>query len=259
MSQDKLLMNDAKTELLLIDTRQQLAKITTDGITVGHSVIAPQSPIRNPGVWLDSDLSIGDHITKTSSAAFYYLYNIRRIRKYLSKECTKTLIHAFISSRLDYCNSLLYGLPAYQIQKLQRVQNSAARLVFHESKFCHITPLLRALHWLPVAYRIVFKILLLTFKAIHKLAPTYISELVSLKDTGSTILDQMTENLLTFHHASLFPRLVIDLFIWLPLNYGTIFPFLLEIYLQLMLSRRLLKLIYFRRRFPAYLLFLFFL
>ena len=184
MSQDKLLMNDAKTELLLIGTRQQLAKITIGGITVGHSVIAPQSPIRNPGVWLDSDLSIGDHITKTSSAAFYYLYNIRRIRKYLSKECTETLIHAFISSRLDYCNSLLYGLPAYQIQKLQRVQNSAARLVFHESKFCHITPLLRALHWLPVAYRIVFKILLLTFKAIHKLAPTYISELVSPKDTG---------------------------------------------------------------------------
>ena len=72
----------------------------------------------------------------------------------------------------------------HQIQKLQRVQNSAAHLVFEESKFCYITPLLRALHWLPVAYRIVFKILLLTFKAIHKLAPTYISELVSLKDTG---------------------------------------------------------------------------
>ena len=170
--------------LLLIGTRHQLAKITIDGITVGHSVIAPQSPVRNLGVWLDSNLSMGDHITKTSSAAFYYLYNIRRIRKYLSKECTETLIHAFISSRLDYCNSLLYGLPAYQIQKLQRLQNSAARLVFHESKFCHITPLLRALHWLPVAYRIIFKILLLTFKAIHKLAPTYISELVSPKDTG---------------------------------------------------------------------------
>ena len=184
MSQDKLLMNDAKTELLLIGTRQQLAKNSIDGITVGHSVIVPKSLVRNLGVWLDSNLSMGDHMTKTSSAAFYYLYNIRRIRKYLSKECTTTLIHAFISSRLDYCNSLLYGLPAYQIQKLRRVQNSAARLVFDESKFCHITPFLRVLHWLPVKYRIVLKILLLTFKAIHKLAPTYISELVSLKDTG---------------------------------------------------------------------------
>ena len=184
MSQDKLLMNDAKTELLLISTRQQLAKITIDGITVGHSVINPQFPVRNLAVWLDSNLSMGDHITKTSSAAFYYLYNIRRIRKYLTKEGTETLIHAFISSHLDYCNSLLQGLPSYQIQKLQRVQNSAARLVFEESKFCHITPLSRALHWLPIAYRIVFKISLLTFNVIHKLPPTYISEPVSLKDTG---------------------------------------------------------------------------
>ena len=67
--------------------------------------------------------------------------------------------------------------------------------MFEESKFCHITPLLRALHWLSVPYRIVFKILLLTFRAIHKLAMTDISELVSLKDTGGTILDQMTANL----------------------------------------------------------------
>ena len=165
----------------------------------------------------------------------------------------------FLAALTINCNSLLQGLPAYQIQNPARFQNSAARLVFEESKFCHITPLLRALHQLSVPYRIVFKILLSTFKAIHKLAPTYISELVSLKDTGNTILDQMTANFLTFHHAGLFPRLMIDLFIWLPQNYGTNFLFLLEIYLQLMLSRRLLKLIYFRRRFPAYLLFLFFL
>ena len=106
-------------------------------------------------------------------------------------------------------------------------------------EFCHITPFLRVLHWLPVQYRVVFKILLLTFKPIHKLAPTYISDLVSLKDTGGR------------YHLSLFPRLVIDLFVWLPLNYGMTFPFLLEIYPQLTLSRRLLKLTYFRRRFLA--------
>ena len=113
-------------------------------------------PFRNLGVWLDSNLSMADHLTKTSSAAFYYLYNIRWISKYFSKECTETLIHTFISSPLNYCNSLLYGLPSYQIQKLQRVQNSAARLVFQESKFCLIQPFLRALNWLPVANRIVF-------------------------------------------------------------------------------------------------------
>ena len=91
MYQDKLLMNDAKTELLLIGTRE--AEVTIDAITIGHSVIAPQAPVRNLGVWLDSNLSMGDHITKTSSAAFFYLYNIRRIRKYLSKECTDTCLY----------------------------------------------------------------------------------------------------------------------------------------------------------------------
>ena len=183
------------------------------------------------------------------------------------------VVVAFISSHLDYCNSLLYGLPAYQIQKLQRVQNSAAHLVFKESKFSHITPLLRAytgyihtyIHTLfvpsglPVGYWIVFKIWLLTFKAIHKLTPTYISELVSLKDTegryylgsndGKLFNIPSCKSLSTLDDRSFYmaaPKLRNDL------------PFLLEIYFQLMLSRRLLKLIYFRRHFPANLLFLFF-
>ena len=90
-------------------------------------------------------------------------------------------MHAFISSRLDYCNSLFYNIPAYQLEKLQRIQNAAARLILKESKFCHITPLLMTLHWLPVKYRIHFKILLLTFKAINVLAPSHICDLVTLK------------------------------------------------------------------------------
>ena len=78
--------------------------------------------------------------------ALYFLYDLRRIRKYLSKDNTKTLVHAFISSRIDYCNSLLCGLPEYQLNKLQRVQNMRARLICNESKYCHITPLLVDLH-----------------------------------------------------------------------------------------------------------------
>ena len=181
MVEDKLLLNDDKTEFLLIGTKQQLAKVSINHITIGNTEIAPRSPVKNLGVWLDSNLSLNEHITKTCSAAFYWLYNIRRIRKYISKESTETLIHAFISSRIDYCNSLLFGLPEYQLHKLQRIQNAAARLIFQESKFCHITPLLQSLHWLPVKYRIDFKILLMTFKAIHRLAPPYISELISIK------------------------------------------------------------------------------
>ena len=100
------------------------------------------------------------------SCGFYYLHNLRRIRKYLSQDCLVTLIHAFVLSLLDYCNSLMYGLPQCQISKLQRVQNAANRIALDLCKFCHITPALRQLHWLPVVKRIQFKILLLTFKAI---------------------------------------------------------------------------------------------
>ena len=79
---------------------------------------------------------------------------------------------------------LLYGVPNCHLHKLQRVQNAAARLIFEESKYCHVTPLLKSLHWLPVKYRIIFKVLLITFKAIHGLAPVYISELISIRDVS---------------------------------------------------------------------------
>ena len=178
LSRDKLFMNDKKTEFLVIGTRQQLKKVSIDCVTIGaEKILVAEKPVKNLGVWLDSKLSMDAHITKTCSAAFYYLYNIRRIRRYLSKESTESLIHAFTSSRLDYCNSLFYNIPAYQLEKLWRIQSAAARLIIKESKFCHITPLVMTLHWLPVKYRIHFKILLLTFKAIYFLAPSYICDL----------------------------------------------------------------------------------
>ena len=181
LTEDKLFMNDDKTEFIVIGTKQQLSKIDIGSIKIGDVDIVPDSPIRNLGAWFESTLSMDRHTTKTSSTAFYYLYNIKRIRKFLSRADTETLIHAFISCRLDYCNSLLYGLPAYQLAKLQRVQNAAARLIFEETKFCHITPLLSTLHWLPIKYRIEFKVLLFTYKTIHGQAPIYLQELLTMK------------------------------------------------------------------------------
>ncbi len=117
------------------------------------------------------------HIDTKCKAAFRQLYSIRRIRKFLTREATETLIHAFIFSHLDYCNGLLYDLPDYQIAKLQRIQNMAARLVFKLPKFSHVTHLMVELHWLPVSYRIKFKLLLFVFKAVHGSAPQYICDM----------------------------------------------------------------------------------
>ena len=100
------------------------------------------------------------------------------IRKYLTRESTELIVHAFVTSRLDHCNSLLCGLPQSSIQKLQRVQNTAARIVTRTKKYDHITPVLQSLHWLPVSHRIMFKVLLTTYKALHGLVPEYLSELI---------------------------------------------------------------------------------
>ena len=179
MTNDKLLLNDDKTEFLMIGTKQQLAKGNIDHIIIGDSVIRPKGVVKNLGTWLDSTLSMNSHVNNTCSNAFYYLY---RNRKYLSRRSTETLIHAFVSSCVDYCNNLLYGLPTYQLNKLHRVQNAAARLIFQESKYCHVRPLLYNLHWLPVKFRFNFKILLLTYKAINSLVPFYLQELINLKE-----------------------------------------------------------------------------
>ena len=140
LSRDKLFMNDKKTKFHVIGTQQQLKKVSIDCLTIGaEKILVAEKPVKNLSVWLNSKLSMDPHTTKTCSAAFYYLYNIRLIRRYLSKESTESLIHAFISSRLDYCNSLFYNTLAYQLEKLKRIQNASTRLILKESKFCHIS------------------------------------------------------------------------------------------------------------------------
>ena len=114
----------------------------------------------------------------TCKTAFYHLRNIAKIRNYLSQDNAETLVHAFISSKLDFCNALLYGLPQSVIDRLQYVQNCAARLVTRTRSSEHITPVLRRLHWLPVRQRITYKVLLLTYKALNGMAPKYIADLL---------------------------------------------------------------------------------
>ena len=196
MLQDRLRLNDDKTEFIIIGTRQQLAKVNIDSLRVGESSTAPTSKVKNLGCWFDGELKMDTQINSICKTAFFHLYNIRRIRKFLSFECTKILVNAFVASRLDFCNSPLYGLPKNQLHKLQRVQNAAARLTCNVGRFEHITPSLYMLHWLPVNYRIQFKILLFVYKALNGIAPPYISELVELKPASRYNLRNSDDTLL---------------------------------------------------------------
>ena len=139
----------------------------------------PPSTARNISVLYDTVMSMEHHVTAVCKAGFFYLQNISRIRKYISRHTAEILLHAFITSRLDFCNSLLYGLPKKTIKRLQYVQNAAARMVALTPKHEHISPVLQELHWLPVEQRIIFKILLMTFKCLNGIAPLYLSDLVT--------------------------------------------------------------------------------
>ena len=119
---DKLKINDGKTEFVVIGTRQQLFKVHVDSLTVGDAQVSPVQSVKNLGTYIDSNMSRQVNINNTCKAAYYDITNVRRIRKYLSNQATQTLVHALIIGRIDYCNSILYGLPAKQIAKLQRLQ-----------------------------------------------------------------------------------------------------------------------------------------
>ena len=122
--------------------------------------------------------------------------HIKQTRKYLTNDSTKILIHAFVTSHIDYCNSLLYGVPNYQLDRLQRVLNAAARVVCLVPKFDHITPTLMSLQWLPVKYRVIFKILLLVYKALHGLASKYFCYMWTRKQSNNYCLRSDERSLL---------------------------------------------------------------
>ncbi len=170
--------NDDKMEVMLLGSSHQLKKVTLSDIPIGAVSVTPSTAVRNLGVLQDASLTMSSHISKICSSAHLHLRNIARIRPYLSPHTTEQLVHAFISSKLDMGNALLYGLPATQIDRLQLIQNHAARLVTGTKKTAHITPILEQLHWLPVRLRIQYKILMQVFKALHDQGPIYIRDLL---------------------------------------------------------------------------------
>ena len=122
-----------------------------------------------------------NQVNAICKSAWYQLRNIGNIRKYIDSKATEVLIHAFVTSRLDINNCLLYGLPDNLLHKLQVIQNTAARLIVRLPKHSHITQTLIDLHWLPIPQRIMYKMILIVFKALNGLAPNYISNMLQYK------------------------------------------------------------------------------
>ena len=160
MDLNELKLNHDKTEVMLIHSKYRPSP-SFQSLCVGDESVAASQSARSLGVIFDEHMSFHAHVSSICRSSFYHLRNLSRIRKYFTKESAEVAVHAFVTSKLDYCNALLYGLPKYQLQRLQYVQNTAARVVLQVSKFQHITPVLCELQWLPIQYRIIFKILLL--------------------------------------------------------------------------------------------------
>ena len=179
MYDNHLKLNDSKTEFLVIGNKQLTRKLKgVSSIKVGNTLVNAVDEAKNIGVTIDSQLEMAKHVNAVCRTAYMHMYNIGKIRSFLTEEAAANLVNALVTSRLDYANSILFDLPDILLHKLEMVQKNAARLVLRRKKHDHVTPLLKKLHWLPVRFRIEFKINLLTFKCLHGHAPKYLTDLL---------------------------------------------------------------------------------
>ena len=196
MLKHQLKINDDKTVVLTIGSRQQLSKLPEISVRVGNSIIKPSNQATNLGVIFDSNMSLSQQISNVRKKSFYQLTKIKQLKKYLDSKTTELLTHAFVSSNIDYCNSLYYNLPKKQIKRLQSIQNSAARVITNTRKYDRISPVLKDLHWLPIQQRIVFKIALMTFKCRHNLSPEYLQSSINERQQTRTLRSNSRQPLL---------------------------------------------------------------
>ena len=209
MLENKLKLNDDKSELVVIAPARHAHKVSIDRIKIGDCYVHSSKSAKNLGATFDDTMCMHQHVTTLVRSCNAQLRSIGQARKYLTKDATEKVLHAFLTSRLDCGNSLLYGLPDFLIQKLQRVQNTAARILTRTRKSEHISPILRSLHWLPVSKRIDYKIMILTYKCLHNLAPSYLQDLIhpyqpsrSLRSSSQVLLQIPKTRLKTYGDRS---------------------------------------------------------
>ena len=160
------------------------------------------SSARNLGFIFDSDMSFSDQINSVSKSCHFHIRDIRRIRHLLPLSTATALANSLVSSKLDYCNSLYSGISQTNLNKLQRIQNSLARVITNTSKYQHITPTLKKLHWLPIKQRIDYKTCLLTYKTLTNQQPTYLYNSLSFPSHNILFLHDFLIRLFFPFHMS---------------------------------------------------------
>lgn len=184
-----LKLNSSKTQVIIFSPNKVSSQVHIDQIKLSDGCMIPISTwVSNLGVTFDCSLSFSIHINSICSQSYRLLRNLASIRKFISMDDLRLLVQSIIVSRIDNCNSLLYGVLARNINKLQKLQNACARVIYSKKRRDHITPLLQELHWLPVRQRIIFKILLLVFKYYLNSVPLYIAELLEKTKNDSLTL-----------------------------------------------------------------------
>ena len=177
-----LKLNDSKTELMLVTSKRSkhLHNLPTS-ITIGNAQIPFKQSVKNLGFTLDCHLTMNAHVSNIARTCYYELRRLAYIRRFLTSTATATLVSAFVLSRIDYCNSLLFGSTNDVTSHLQRIQNYAARVIFRLPMSSSITMHLKSLHWLPVKVRSTYKIACLCYHCHSSTAPSYVTDMLHKK------------------------------------------------------------------------------
>ena len=175
MLSNRLKLNADKTELIWFGTRQNLKKLSLEHINLGHCSIKLSSGVRILGVLFDSELNFNSQVSSVVKSCFFQLLQLRTIRRFLTVDAAKTLVNAFVCSRVDYCNSIYLGLSVTNHKRLQSIINSAARLITKRSRYDHISNELRSLHWLLVPHRSLYKVACIIRRSLQGKGTEYLS------------------------------------------------------------------------------------
>jgi hypothetical protein len=180
MASSRLRLNSTKTELIWLGAARYIRSSPVGPQLIAGVLITPSVKVRDLGVMVDSDLSLKAHVHHVTSVCYFYIRQLRLVRRSLTFEAAHSLVRALVHSRLDYCNGILANAPLGLVNCLQSALRSAARLVFQLPPWARVSQLIRDhLHWLPVPQRVTFKLCTLAFKCIHGLAPNYLARMCS--------------------------------------------------------------------------------